>query len=190
MSRFPPLFILRHGETEWNAQGRLQGRFDSELTAQGLAQAKSQHRILAQQQLAGFAAISSPQGRAYATAKIALSGLVSPIKTDPALSEIGLGQWAGKNRVEMVRESGARDGFALYELAPEGEGFDALHARCQKFLKELRHPSVVVTHGITSRMLRLILTDQPIGALRSIDGGQGVVFHLSEGKQRRLTLGA
>lgn len=190
MSAFPPLYILRHGETEWNATGRLQGRFDSPLTAQGRAQADLQRKILASRELHRFGAVSSPQGRAFETARIALSGLIAPIATDPALSEIGLGDWAGKDRAEVMQHSGARDGFALYELAPTGEGFAALHARCLAFLRGLRHPSVLVTHGITSRMLRLILTDRPIGAIRDIGGGQGVVFYLSEGRQERLTFGA
>lgn len=190
MSAFPPVYVLRHGETLWNAQGRLQGRFDSELTSKGVAQARAQRAILQRCDLAGFAAISSPQGRAFETAKIALAGLIDPITTDRALSEIGLGQWAGKDRAEVIAQSGARDGFALYELAPEGEGFAALHLRCTGFLRQLRGPTVIVTHGITSRMLRLILTGRPAGALRDIEGGQGVVFHLKDGQQKRLELGA
>ena len=190
MSTVPPLYVLRHGETEWNLTGRLQGRFDSSLTATGIAQAKQQRAILERQDLTRFKAISSPQGRARETARIALAGLLSPIGTDQALSEIGLGKWAGESRAEMIAQSGARDGFALYELAPEGEGFAALHARCTTFLRRLQGPSVLITHGITSRMLRLIATGKSIGALREIDGGQGVVFHIEDGKQKRLTLGA
>ncbi|MCX7559994.1 histidine phosphatase family protein [Sulfitobacter sp. F26204] len=190
MSAFPPLYILRHGETEWNATGRLQGRFDSSLTDEGRAQAQAQQRILAGQDLTRFQAISSPQGRALETARIAVAGLATPITTDAALSEIGLGKWAGRDRAEVMAETGTRDGFALYELAPEGEGFAALHNRCLRFLRGLQTPSVLITHGITSRMLRVILTGRSIGALREIDGGQGVVFHLIDGQQKRLTLGA
>ena len=190
MSAFPPLYILRHGETEWNAAGRLQGRFDSALTEKGRAQAKAQNQILARLDLSRFGAISSPQGRAFETARIAMAGVVSPITTDAALSEIGLGDWAGKVRAEVMAQTGARDGFALYEMAPEGEGFAALHARCERFLCDLKGPSVLITHGITSRMLRLILTGQRIGALREIEGGQGVVFKIIDGQQKRLTLGA
>ncbi len=190
MSAFPPLYILRHGETVWNAAGRLQGRFDSELSETGVAQARRQRAILSACELHGYTAISSPQGRAHATARIALEGLVAPITTDPALSEIGLGDWAGQNRADVMAASGARDGFAVYELAPNGEGFAALHLRCEGFLRRLKGPSVLVTHGITSRMLRLILTGRSRHALREIDGGQGVVFRLRDGQQKRLTLGA
>jgi len=186
----PPLYILRHGETEWNLAGRLQGRFDSPLTREGLAQARTQNAILRRQELRGFQAVSSPQGRALKTAQIALDGVIDPIAQDAALSEVGLGDWAGESRAEMIAQSGASDGFGLYDLAPGGEGLTALRVRCEGFLREVKRPSVLITHGITSRMLRLILTDQPNGRLRAMQGGQGVVFHLENGTQKRLTLGA
>lgn len=185
----PPLYILRHGETIWNAQGRLQGRFDSALTARGRAQARTQRDILQKQDLRGFSALCSPQGRAVQTAEIAVQGLVADIRADPALAEIGVGDWAGQDRASLMATSGARDGFALYELAPGGEGFAALHRRCCAFLEGVQEPCVLVTHGITSRMLRLILTGQTVEALRDMPGGQGVVFEVRNGVQHRLTLG-
>lgn len=184
----PPLYILRHGETEWNVSGRLQGRFDSELTDQGIAQARMQQGILRRENLNGFMAISSPQGRARRTAEIALADLIAPIETDVALSEVGLGDWAGQARAQMMAGSGAADGFALYDLAPGGEGLAALRVRCEGLLKRLSQPAVLVTHGITSRMIRLILAGEPNARLRSIEGGQGVVYHVEDRKQKRLTL--
>lgn len=190
MTQVPPLYILRHGETTWNVDGRLQGAFDSELTSKGIAQAESQRAILASCDLTGFSAFSSPQGRAQHTAEIALKGLLSPIQTDADLSEIGLGEWAGAHRADMMAASGAVDGFALYDLAPGGEGMAALRERCERLLLRITRPSVLVTHGITSRMLRLILADLPNDRLRAIEGGQGVVFHIVDGQQKRLILGA
>ena len=190
MIAVPTLYILRHGETEWNAAGRLQGHHHSPLTAEGRAQALRQRTLLAGVDLTGFAAISSPQERALETATIALEGLIGDITTAPALREIGLGDWAGEPRKALIAQTGARDGFALYELAPNGEGFDALHARCADFLKALKQPTVLITHGITSRMMRLILTGKPMTSLRGQAGGQGVVFHVENGRQNKLTLGA
>jgi broad specificity phosphatase PhoE len=190
MTAAPPLYILRHGETEWNATGRLQGHFDSALTATGRQQADDQRKILLSRDLGGFAVISSPQGRALETARIALSGVISPIETNPALGEIGIGAWAGANRSDLLAQTTAVDGFDLYELAPEGEGFAALEGRCRNFLQSLTGPSVLITHGITSRMLRVILTGRKRGDLRDIAGGQGVVFYLAKGNQERLELGA
>jgi len=190
MKSHPPLFILRHGETEWNAQDRLQGRFDSPLTAQGVQQARDQHEILRPYDLSGVAAFCSPQGRAFHTASIALRGLVPAIETRDALREIGLGEWAGRHRSELkpYLPEGS-DGFAVYPAAPQGEGFAVLHARCAAFLSQLNRPAVLVTHGITSRMLRLILLGRGIADLPDMQGGQGVVFHIENGQQKRLTKG-
>lgn len=183
---FPPLYILRHGETEWNAQGRLQGRYDSALTQRGRAQALAQRAILLRRDLTGFTAVSSPQGRAYQTAAIALDGVIDDIHTDERLGEIGLGDWAGQTRSLLMEEAQVKSGFDLYERAPGGEGFAALRLRAAAFLADLQGPSVVVTHGITSRMLRLIALGLPMAALTELPGGQGVVFHLESGIQTRL----
>ena len=188
---FPPLYILRHGETEWNAKNRLQGRFDSPLTPAGIAQANVQRDILGTCDLTGFTALTSPQGRAFHTASIALQGLVDGIETDTRLREIGVGDWAGHTRADlMAKTPEAHDTFGLYERAPGGEGFAALRSRCVAFLDDLDGPTVLVTHGITSRMLRLIVLGLPDADLRDLPGGQGVVFHLIDGRQNRLTLGA
>ena len=186
----PLLYILRHGETEWNATGRLQGHHDSPLTARGRAQAEAQRQILAQEDLRGVIALSSPQARALQTAEIAVKGLIAPVQQVDALREISLGDWAGQDRAALIAQHGARDGFDLYELAPKGEGFQRLHARCEGFLAGVSQPAVLITHGITSRMLRLILTGKPISALRDMPGGQGVVFRVEGGQQKRLKLGA
>ncbi len=190
MTNYPPLYILRHGETEWNAENRLQGRFDSALTETGKQQAQRQHAILKTCDLTDFVALTSPQGRAFHTASIALFGLTDGIDTDTRLREIGVGDWAGACRDDvMMATPNAKDTFDLYEYAPGGEGFAALHARCVAFLNGLDRPAVLVTHGITSRMLRLIVLDLPIENLRDLPGGQGVVFHLEDGQQNRLIKG-
>lgn len=186
----PPLYILRHGETTWNATGRLQGHFHADLTNRGRAQAETQRQILAARDLTGFQILSSPQGRAVQTARIVMQAMQGSLRTEVALAEVGLGDWAGESRANLIAQTGARDGFDLYDLAPGGEGLAALHSRCSAFLAQVTRPSVLVTHGITSRMLRLILTGRPQRDLRAIDGGQGVVFFVEEGVQSRLTLGA
>ena len=188
MTSYPPLYILRHGETVWNAENRLQGRFDSPLTARGRAQAEAQREILMAQDLSGFTAFSSPQERAQETARIALAGLL-PFQPHRGLAEIGIGDWAGTCRGTLLaRCPEARDTFDLYEMAPEGEGFAALESRCRAFLDGLKGPHVLVTHGITSRMLRLIVLGRDRSQLRAMQGGQGVVYYLAEGEQTRLAL--
>ncbi|WP_299504847.1 histidine phosphatase family protein [uncultured Roseobacter sp.] len=190
----PPLYILRHGQTVWNAEHRIQGRLDSPLTAEGKAQARAQNNILRGLDLKGFQAFCSPQGRAFHTASIALEGLVPAVHTDPRLAEIFVGAWEGLRRDELVVDrpvdESEESALDLYERAPGGEGFQGLHARCTAFLADLQGPSVLVTHGITSRMLRLIILGKDIAEIGMLPGGQGVVYHLEDGEMHRLTIGA
>lgn len=190
MRTFPELLILRHGETVWNRENRMQGALNSALTEQGIQHAKRQGEILAQFDLSDWAAVSSPQGRAFQTAGIAVAPLVNRITTDPLLCEIDVGEWQGRLRAQLKAEGPQNDGpdgpLALYEQAPGGEGFDRLEARCKRFLGSLNCPTVVVTHGITSRMLRILALGLDRVALGKIAGGQGNVFHLKDGVQKEL----
>ena len=192
---FPELYILRHGQTRWNAEHRIQGGLDSPLTEKGRAQAREQRRILQRLDLQGFQALSSPQGRARATAEIALAGLVPRIEYDPRLAEIGMGQWEGVSRADLHGGDGElsereETALHLYDLAPGGEKFAGLEARCRAFMADLDGPAVIVTHGVTSRMLRLIATGRGIDAIAEIGGGQGNVWHVRGGRQDCLETGA
>ncbi|MEP2641628.1 histidine phosphatase family protein [Roseobacter sp.] len=191
---FPPVYILRHGQTEWNAQLRIQGRLDSRLTDLGRDQARAQRGILQARDLSGFGALSSPQGRAFHTAAIALEGIAPCIETDTRLMEIGVGAWEGLYRVDLPltqpQDQSEESALELYRMAPGGEGFAALHRRCHEFLTDLSKPSILVTHGITSRMLRLVLLGRDISEIGDLPGGQGVIYHLEHGKMHQLTIGA
>jgi len=190
---FPEIYVLRHGETSWNAQGRMQGALNSPLTEKGMQQARQQSAILSTCDLDGFQFLSSPQGRAFQTAAIALADCADCIQTDQRLREIEVGQWAGLRRAEIMRDHDIRgidgpDGnLELYEKAPDGEGFDALEARCRSLLADINQPTVLVTHGITSRMIRSIVLDLGRPGLSSLPGGQGNVFYLKDGMQNELT---
>ncbi|MEQ6247837.1 histidine phosphatase family protein [Sulfitobacter sp. HNIBRBA3233] len=186
MTRYPDLYVLRHGETAWNAEGRLQGHLDSALTTEGRAQAARQAGILRNIDLSGADLRSSPQGRAWETARTALAGR-GPIRSEPLLREIGVGAWAGRRRDDIAATWPVPiEGFELYEQAPEGEGFAALEARCRLLLQRLDRPTVLVTHGMTSRMIRAIALGLGRAGVADVDGGQGVVFHISNGVQNRL----
>jgi broad specificity phosphatase PhoE len=190
VTKYPELYVLRHGETEWNAQGRMQGALNSPLTPEGIKQALRQAEILQSVDLARFDILSSPQGRAFETAAIALARQVTHLHTDVRLREIGVGEWAGRVRSELTENNEfferPDDALELYERAPAGEGFDGLEARCAEFLSSLKGPAVLVTHGITSRMIRAIATGTGRAGVAEIGGGQGVVFHLKKGSQKRL----
>ena len=173
------LLILRHGQTLWNAEGRMQGTLNSALDATGHRQAARQRAILGGRDLTGFGAFCSPQGRAVETAGIAVAPLMPRITTDARLREIGVGAWEGKRRADFVTAEAAD--LSYYDGAPGGEGFAALRARCEAFLAELTGPAVIVTHGITSRMLRLVALGMETAELSALPGGQGNVHRIAGG---------
>ncbi|WP_299731133.1 histidine phosphatase family protein [uncultured Tateyamaria sp.] len=192
--RYPDLLILRHGETEWNLAGRMQGEMDSPLTAKGRAQADAQGRLLTEFGVDDWALWSSPQGRARATAQIALGARADEARHDARLTEITMGAWTGKERREIAAtvphmfETEAD--MSWYDHAPGGEGIMSLYTRTGAFLADLTGPAVIVTHGITSRMLRCHALGLEPGAFDTLPGGQGVVYHLSQGVQTCLSEGA
>ena len=182
----PELYVLRHGETLWNAENRMQGALDSPLTAQGIAHAERQHAILKTRDLTGFSFLTSPQGRAVQTAAIALEGIADWLRTDDRLREIGVGEWSGRLRSELPMPAGPNPIMKLYEMAPGGEGYAALKARCQGFLTDLKGPAVIVTHGVTGMVLRALVVGEKAYAGPSSQAGQGCVFHLRDGVQTVL----
>lgn len=182
----PDLYLMRHGETRWNAQGRLQGRLDSPLTALGRQQARQQAQLLHGIEGQRF---SSPQGRAVATAEIAFAG--APFQTDPRLVEIDIGDWSG-HRAEILRERYpgmfAGHHLAWYDRAPGGEGFAGLRQRVAAFLDEMTQPALIVTHGITLRMLCLLAMAAPLDGIAELPVEQGVVHRVRQGRHEVLRL--
>lgn len=179
----PDLWVMRHGETEWNVARRMQGRGDSALTARGRAQAARQAELVAGIEAAR---LSSPQGRACESARIVFAGL--PFATDPRLSEICIGDWSGRLADDLRDEApaafaGGRLGW--YDHAPGGEGFAALRARVRAFIADLDGPTVAVTHGITLRMIRAELTGEDLHA--DTPFGQGAVHLIRAGRATLLT---
>ena len=194
MPVFPEIFVLRHGQTEWNTIGRHQGRLDSPLTDLGRAQAVAQSRILAAAigNLHDFTAYCSPQGRATETANIALAPLGLAAIRDDRLREISFGIWQGLTFDEIASgwpdlvSDADLDPFGWQFQAPGGEAFEDISARALGFLHDLTDPSIIVTHGITSRVMRAIWLGQGIDEIAGMPGGQGCVHHLSDAGQRTL----
>lgn len=187
------IFVLRHGQTLWNAEGRHQGRRDSPLTAHGRAQAADQGRILLRELAdpASVACFSSPQGRARATAEIALAAIGRTARPDDRLKEVSFGLWEGLTREQIDRDwpdqGAAEDPFHWHFTSPQGERLDDLMTRARSFLDDLDGPTVIITHGILSRVLCGLYLGLDSAGMAAIEGGQGVVYHLKAGRQRRLT---
>ena len=182
----PELYILRHGETVWNAENRMQGWLDSPLTSVGEEQARRQRDILAARELDGFQRICSPLGRARQTAEIVFGENLADLKLDERLREIGVGDWAGLRRDDLPVGDGPDAFLVQYDEAPGGEGLEGLRKRCKAFLADLSGPAVLVTHGITSRTLRSILIGTQALHPAGVGGGQGVVYQLKNGARTLL----
>lgn len=190
-----PVFILRHGQTSWNVEGRMQGRRDSPLTELGLAQAAAQAEIMALVRAAfpDLSFYSSPLGRAARTAEIAFSG--GHVTPDARLSEVSAGAWEGRLRADVVAEQGgdaaAADEAQMFDLflsAPDGEREGDLAARVDGFLDGLTAPTAVVSHGVVSAYLRGRLLGLPRTQIAGLSHRQGCVWMISEG--REICLGA
>ncbi len=187
MLDFPELYVLRHGETEWNRALRNQGSLDSPLTPEGQEHGRTQGRLIDALGLRDLPAFVSPQGRAVHTAELA--GLEA--KQDARLAEINMGDAEGMLRQEMRDrwpELGPSEAhpFGWYFLLPNSESFDALVERTTSFLNDLTEPSLIVTHGITGRVLRGVYHGLDIRGMRALSIEQGRIFHLKDGTETIL----
>lgn len=158
MKALPELLLLRHAETEWNREGRFQGALDSPLTEQGREQAAALGAVLSGLGVTPgtHAALTSPQGRARATARIALGPLGVPVGEDERLAEIGMGAWTGLRRAEIDARWPGPDAEPIldfYARCPDGEAVAAVASRAGAVLAGLDRPTIIVTHGITLRVL-------------------------------------
>jgi broad specificity phosphatase PhoE len=151
-------WFLRHGETDWNAQGLSQGRTDIPLNAVGLAQAERAARTLAGLGVATI--VSSPLSRAKATAEIVAEALRLPIAAfDDDLREVNFGVQEGRPMGDWY------DDWIAGTYTPErAEPFPALLARAVAAVNralERPAPVLVVAHGALFRALRLAFGHEP-----------------------------
>jgi probable phosphoglycerate mutase len=152
-----PFWFLRHGETDWNAQGISQGNVDIPLNPTGVAQARAAAEKLRNRGIATI--VSSSLSRARATAEFVGEALELPVALDPDLREVSFG----------VQEGQAMSGwFADWVrggLTPEGaETFAALRHRAVAAVNRAtaRPPVVlVVSHGALFRSLRAAMGIEP-----------------------------
>ncbi|RPE71744.1 putative phosphoglycerate mutase [Pacificibacter maritimus] len=186
-----PIFLLRHGQTTWNLEGRLQGRLNSPLTEKGRSQALQQRAILG----AVFATYpnipvhSSPLERAHETAILAAED--RDVTTQDMLMEVSAGSWEGRLRADIVAQRGGsaeeKDMFDLFLSAPDGEGAAALEARCRAYLASLTGPTVIVSHGVVSAFLRGLIRGLTLPEISRLPHSQGVVFALENGVEHVLS---
>jgi broad specificity phosphatase PhoE len=194
----PTLYYVRHGLTDWNIEGRLQGRHDTVLNERGRKQAGQCAAILrdlfARDGLAAgdFGYVSSPLLRATETMDIMRAALgLGPgqYARDERLAEIAFGEWEGLTYLEVM----ARDKDVVVQREPSkwlfrppgGETYQEVAQRVGAWYAALDRDTVVAAHGGTARALigYLGIAPQEEAAHRPID--QGVVYVMSEKQMTR-----
>ena len=172
MSKFE-IILIRHGETEWNVQGRLQGQKDSSLTAIGIAQANALAKRMKSENFSHL--YSSDLGRAMDTAKAIALRTKHTILPDARLREKNLGVLEGltweESKAQFPEAVAGMDLSPHEYVVPEGESSRQMVERTLAFLDEVadRHPGervAAVTHGaVLSALFRHVL-GVPLGTPR------------------------
>ena len=192
-----PLYLIRHGETEFNVAGRYQGQNDSPLTANGIAQAHRNGQVLADL-LAGKTGVhfvASPLGRTMDTATIICKEMgIDPasIETDDRLKEMHYGAWQGMTALEIEHEYPGQwdlrtNNIAEYDIPGGGESYNAMIARVNGWLTNTQaewegdEVWIVVSHGGTGSVIRGAYTDLDIAAMRALPLPQDLFYKLHGG---------
>ncbi|WP_020698834.1 histidine phosphatase family protein [Reyranella massiliensis] len=152
-----PFAILRHGPTDWNATGRLQGLTDTDLSPDGEALVR---RWRLPPPADGWKRVCSPLRRARRTAELLRPAM--PAGTDSALREMSFGVWEGRTLADLRADGG--ESFAAAEAAgldfqpPGGESPRATMVRLAGWASSLREPVVAVSHKAAIRALLALAT--------------------------------
>lgn len=165
--------LVRHGESTWNQERRLQGQQNPPLSTQGRAQAQALRRRLERFPFAH--AYASDLERAAETARILLQGRPVPITLTPVLREFRFGPWEGKPYDTLAQEDPVRfqqfmAGDPTFAPPPGGETRHQVLQRVKSFIAHVQenHPGqdiLIVSHGGCLRALAVALLGLPIEAL-------------------------
>ena len=188
MSR-PTLYYVRHGLTDWNTAGRLQGHHDIPLNDRGRQQAVQSANILRDllnrdgHTPADYEYVSSPLVRASETMDIMRKTLgleAAGYKIDPRLAEIGFGEWEGLSYADVLKRDkdvvDKREGNKWLFRPPGGESYEQLAARMSAWHATVEKDTVVSAHGGTARALLAILGVGPREEVVHQPIDQGVVY--------------
>lgn len=192
---WPELYFIRHGETDWNAEGRYQGSQDIPLNAVGRAQADLNGRLLERLlRRAGrtpdeFGWHVSPLGRTLETMARIRAAFSIPLPEavpDRRLIEVSFGIYEGRLHTELaageMAMAGERDAEFWHFRPPSGESYEDVARRVMSFGAELTGPAIIVAHGGILRILRRLIEDLPAERAVNWFPPQDSVVHF-EGRQ-------
>jgi broad specificity phosphatase PhoE len=187
------IYLLRHGETVWNSEGRYQGNLDSPLTTKGRNQVKANGQRLKEILPANVCPriLASPLGRAKETADIIRQSLQSPpVQFDSRLREVSIGSWDGMSFDEIdkkllgpLNKSRTSDWFFR---SPDGERFADAVMRIESLLNEIDGLVVAVSHGVIGRIIRGVHCGLSANGMLLSPSSQDVIWHLQEAKEMEI----
>lgn len=185
----PVIYFIRHGETDWNKQGIIQGAVDTELNAHGIEQAKEVARALSEKtgEFERFNFVVSPQRRACETMNYIATALkldAGEIKIEPRLRELGFGVWENRPFWEL-KDSPIfpADAETRYDWRPEGgESYADGVARVDDWLATVEHPTLVVAHGAVGRCLMGRVAGLTPAQIVTLKTPQGCYCRLQQGQ--------
>lgn len=194
------LIFLRHGETDWNVESRLQGQRDTPLNARGRDQAAAVGRTMRDflgghgaPEAAGFDFVASPLERTRETMELARAQMgldPAAYATDPRLVELSFGRWEGLTWNELVERdpwaAKAREGDKWHFTPPGGESYEMLAARIRPWLEGLSRDTFVVSHGGVARVLLALIGGVPPGKAPQAPITQGRAILFEDGAFRWL----
>jgi broad specificity phosphatase PhoE len=190
----PTIYYIRHGETAWNAEGRLQGVQDIPLNDLGRKQAACAGGILAGlfardgRSETSLSFVASPLGRARSTMELVRGSLNLPpgdYAVDDRLREIAYGQWEGSTLSQMRQADpdifAAREADKWTVPPPGGESYAAVQARMSDWYRQLTADTVAVAHGGTARALMVVLCIETSDSAADLTIEQGAVYVFGDG---------
>ena len=187
------ILLVRHGQTFWNREGRIQGRTESELTPLGKRQAAAMAGLIADlvaREPGAFRLISSPIGRARETAEIIARATRLTVEFDERLTELCCGEWEGLLHADVRARHPEHYAREWVYNAPGGETFDDVMARARTWLAEQpAEPDrriIAVSHGVWGRCLRGAYTGLAREAVERQPIPQDAVFRLQNGQIDRF----
>ncbi|HAS6977167.1 TPA: histidine phosphatase family protein [Vibrio parahaemolyticus] len=187
------IFVLRHGETEFNADKKLQGHCNSSLTSKGSDQARRVGTTLKQYvENRPFRVYSSTLGRALQTSQIVCEELnysYENLNKEPRLKEFSLGEWEQRTIPSLVQEIPnllAQNDW--YLQAPNCETYESVRERLSSWLSDVAHDEdiVVVSHGLTGIVLRGLLLGMDYTQVWQQDLPQDAFFIIEDGRITRV----
>lgn len=181
------IYLVRHGETQWNAAGRFQGQLDSPLTDRGKAQAAAYGRTLAPIASSLGTLAASPLGRVRETTDILRSAGDFPApRWEPLITEVSLGSWDGLTHDDIDAmwpdrlNDATRSDWFLH--APDGENYEDARARATAWLDGVSGAVLAVSHGLIGRMIRGAYLGLSREETVTLPVPQDVIWHLADGR--------